>query len=101
MILRVLAEAEAEIEEARCYLNMQSPELGSRFLDDLAERLAAIAEAPLRFPKLETLPEDQPYRRALLTVFRYAAIFEIVDETIVVVAVAHTSHATNYWLRRP
>ena len=100
MILRILAEAEAELEAARSYLNVQSLEVGARFLDDLAERLAAIAENPLRFPKLETLPEDQPYRRALLTVFRYAVVFEVLDDTIVVVAVAHTSRAPNYWLGR-
>lgn len=100
MTLRILAEAEAEIEAARCYLNRQSPSLGSRFLDDLAERLAAIAENPLRFPKVETLPSDQPYRRALLTIFRYAVVFEVVDATVVVVAVAHTSRAPNYWLAR-
>jgi plasmid stabilization system protein ParE len=100
MILRILAEAEAEIEAARSYLNRQSRDLGNRFLDDLAERLAVIAENPLRFPKLETLPDDQPYRRALLTVFRYAVVFEILDDMIVVVAVAHTSRAPNYWLGR-
>lgn len=100
MILRIAAEAEAEIEAARLYLNQQSSTLGDRFLDDLAERLAAIADDPLRFPKIETLPETEPYRRALLTVFRYAVIFEIVDDTIVVIAVAHTSRAPNYWLDR-
>jgi plasmid stabilization system protein ParE len=100
VILQVLAEAEAEIEAARCCLNRQSRELGSRFLDDLAERLAAIEENSLRFPKLETLPSDQPYRRALLTAFRYAVVFEVLDNAIVVVAVAHTSRAPNYWLDR-
>lgn len=70
MILRISAAAEAEIEAARCYLNQMSPHLGARFLDDLARQLELIADNPLLFPKLETLPNDQPYRRALLTVFR-------------------------------
>jgi plasmid stabilization system protein ParE len=100
MILRILPEAEAEIEAARGYLNRQSRELGSRFLDDLAERLAAIAENPLGFPKVETLPRDQPYRRALLTAFRYALVFEVAGDEVLVVAVAHTSRAPNYWLSR-
>jgi plasmid stabilization system protein ParE len=100
MILRILAEAEAEIEAARRYLNQQSRGLGGRFLDDLAERLAGIAENPLRFPKLETLAADQPYRRALLTVFRYAVVFEVLDNAIVVVAVTHTNRAPDYWLDR-
>jgi hypothetical protein len=100
MNLLILAEAEAEIEAARCYLNGQSLGLGGRLLDDLAERLAAIVENPLRFPKLETLPEDHPYRRALLTAFRYAVVFEVLDGTIAIVAFAHTSRAPNYWLMR-
>jgi plasmid stabilization system protein ParE len=100
VILQILAEAEAEIEAARCHLNRQASGSGGRFLDDLAERLAAVAENPLRFPKLETLPDDQPYRRALLVVFRYAVVFEVLDTTILVVAVVHTSRAPNYWLDR-
>jgi plasmid stabilization system protein ParE len=98
--LRILPEAEEEIEEAREYLNRQSRGLGRRFLDDLAARLADIAATPLRFPKLETLPDDSPFRRALLRVFRYAVVFEILDQEVLVVAVAHCSRKPNYWIRR-
>lgn len=102
MIVRILAEATAETEAARQYLNEQSPGLGGRFLDELSVALQAIGMRPLSFAKLETLPDDQPYRRALLSTFRYAVIFELLDNEIVVVAVAHTSRGPNYWLgRRP
>ena len=100
MTSRILAEAEAEIDGARSYLNEQSPGLGLRFLDDLAERLDAIAETPLRFPKLETLTGDHPYQRARLSRFRYAVIYEILPQVILIVAVAHTSREPNYWLGR-
>ncbi len=100
MNLRILIEAEEEIEEARNYLNRQSRGLGRRFLDDLAARLAAIAADPLRYPKLETLPDDSPFRRALLHVFRYAVVYEIIDDLAIVVAVAHCSREPNYWIRR-
>ncbi len=100
MILRILAEAEVEIEEARQYLNEQSSRLASRFLADLARTLAAISARPLSFPGLETLPAGLPYRRALLAKFRYAVVFEVMADEIVVVAVAHTSRAPNYWLDR-
>jgi plasmid stabilization system protein ParE len=66
----------------------------------LSERLDAIALRPLSFAKLETLPGDQPYRRALLTTFRYAVIFEIIEDGIVVLAVVHASREPNYWLGR-
>jgi len=98
--LRILAEAEAEIDSARQYLNQQSIGLGGRFLDELAEVLDAIDSRPLSFAKLETLPADQPYRRALLTTFRYAVVFEVLEEETVIVAVAHTSREPNYWLGR-
>ena len=100
MTLRILAEAEVEIDEARRYLNKQSPGLGGRFLDDLAGVLDDVAAGPLRFSKLETLPDDQPYRRAWLRIFRYAVIYEIMPQEIAVIAVAHTSREPNYWLGR-
>ena len=102
MKLRVLSAAEAEIAEAYHYLEMQSPGLGGRFLDDLVETLASVENQPLRFSRLETLSDDAPYRRALLKVFRYAVIFEIEAAEIIIVAVSHTSREPNYWLsRRP
>ena len=93
-------DAEEEIEEARKYLNRQSRGLGWRFLDDLEARLAEISADPLRFPKLETLPDDSPFRRIQLHVFRYIVVFEIIDDTVIVVAVAHCSRKPNYWIRR-
>ena len=69
-------------------------------MDDLAQTLSAIGESPYRFQKLETLPDEQPYRRALLTIFRYAVVFEVMADEITVVAVCHTSREPNYWLAR-
>lgn len=100
MKIRILAEAEAEIHSARQYFNLQAAALGDRFLDDLEQALERIEAAPDSFPKMETLRDSEPYRRALLKVFRYAVIFEIQGEEIVVVAVAHTSRKPNYWLNR-
>ena len=101
MRLRILSDAEAEIESARQYLDSQQIGLGRRFLDDLSETLNAIVERPLSFAQLETLPSGTPYRRALLDAFRYAVVFELVEDEILVVAIAHCSRAPNYWLRRP
>jgi plasmid stabilization system protein ParE len=98
--IRILVDAEDEIESARRYLTQQASRLGDRFLDDLDETLDAIVERPESFSRLETLPDDAPYRRALLSIFRYAVIFEIVSDEILVVALAHTSREPNYWLDR-
>jgi plasmid stabilization system protein ParE len=98
--LRILAEAEAELRSAFAYLSDQSPALGGRFLDEVADAFDAIRERPWSFAKLETLPENEPYRRALLPTFRYAVVFEVFDVEIVVVAVLHTSREPNYWIQR-
>ncbi len=71
MNLRILAAAETETVQVRDCLEGKVTGLTSRFLDDLAETFSAIGEQQLRFQRLETLPADQPYRRALLAVFRY------------------------------
>jgi len=98
--LRLLAEAEAEIESARRYFNRQAHELGTRFLDDLELTLQDILDRPASFPKLETLVAGEPYQRALLRIFRYAVVFELLANEILVVAVVHTSRRPNYWLNR-
>jgi hypothetical protein len=98
--LRILAAAETETVQARDCLEGKVTGLTSRFLDDLAETFSAIGEQQLRFQRLETLPADQPYRRALLAVFPSAVVFEILTDGIVVVAVCHTSREPNYWLAR-
>ncbi len=36
----------------------------------------------------------------LLSTFRYALIFELLADEILIVAVAHTSRRPNYWLNR-
>ena len=100
MSLRILAEAEAEIKIARRYLNRQSRGLGRRFLNEVAARLSEILTDPLRFPKVETLPNESPYRRGLLRVFPYIIVFEICDDMILIIAVAHCSQEPNYWLSR-
>lgn len=59
---------------------------GRPFLNDLCQSLDAIAERPLSFAKLETLPKRAPYRRALLARFHYAVVFEVLTDQVVIVA---------------
>ena len=100
MNLRALAEAEDEVDSARSYLNQQVDGLGDRFLDDLHATFRAIRLQPNGYPLVETLRRNQQYHRALLKTFRYVVVFEIVSDEVLIVAVAHTSRAPNYWLGR-
>ena len=47
MIVRILADAEAEIDAARRYLNEQSTGLGGRFLEALADTLREVGARPM------------------------------------------------------
>ena len=100
MKLEILTEAEDEIEDACRFLNRRSPGLGYRFAAVVAECLTDIAANPVRFGKVETLPDESPYRRALLHAFRYSVVFEMVEDHVLIVAVAHSSREPNYWLNR-
>jgi plasmid stabilization system protein ParE len=99
-MLAVLEAAKSEIEAARDYLTQQSPDLGDRFIEEISGALSAIEQRPLSFARVETLKSNRAYRRALLPTFPYLVIFRLVDESAVVVAVAHSHRRPNYWARR-
>src|SRR5687768_16094467 len=52
---RIIAEAEADIEQARRILKQQSSEVANRFFAELEEALERMMEQPSSFPPLETL----------------------------------------------
>ncbi|HVC96034.1 MAG TPA: hypothetical protein VND64_20270, partial [Pirellulales bacterium] len=60
-----------------------------------AATLKQVSTRPMSFAKLETLPDHLPYRRALLSTFRYAVVFEVVADEIVLVPIAHTTRPSQ------
>lgn len=66
----VRPEAEADIDEAYAWYEEHALGLGDRFLEAVAEALAAIRETPQRFPRVHEEP-DLAVRRALLDGFPY------------------------------
>ena len=72
-----------DAEEAANWYAERSPRIASRFLDELERLIAAISDAPTRFPVIEG-----SLRRALFQGFPFSVIR--LEETMpVVVAVAH------------
>jgi plasmid stabilization system protein ParE len=94
---RLVSEPQVDIDiEAafRWYENEQTG-LGLEFLDELRAAYDRIVDGPFRFPQLRLTT-----RRALLKRFPYAVYFAVDDETIVVLAVLHTSRDPAEWQRR-
>jgi plasmid stabilization system protein ParE len=100
MKLRIESAAEAETQEAAEWYERQRPGLGLEFLVAVDEAIQRIGLSPERFPRLETVPDEESVRRHLLKRFPFAIIYEITACEIRIVAVAHTGRRPNYWADR-
>lgn len=88
-------EADREIESAFRWYENELAGLGGEFLDELRKTYGQIVAGPLKYPVLRLNT-----RRALLNRFPYAVYFAIDGETIVVLAIFHTSRDPAAWQRR-
>jgi plasmid stabilization system protein ParE len=98
--LHISVDAQDDVDHARRYLNSQTAGLGDRFLEELGQVTGRIVNQPWSFPVLETLEEDIPIRRAILTPFSYIIAFEIVDDEIMVMGIIHQRQSIESWINR-
>ena len=91
MNLIVHPEADEEIQAAVRYYEGSRPGLGDDFLAELRTHLERIADDPLSLPKLETAPKRLDIRRTLILRFKHVVVFEVVENEVFVLAVAHGS----------
>ena len=87
--------AVAETREARRWYGKESASAAEGFVAELQRSLELISEAPLRWPAYEA-----DTRRLVMRRYPYAVIYRVMDLTIQVVAVAHTSRRPGYWSNR-
>lgn len=90
MTLQVLAEAEAELQDARI-----EPGLGLRLKDEARWLFQWISQNP-------TVPRVRPkgYRRVNFKVFPYYVAYFVWADTLWVLAVAHGRRRPDYWIGR-
>ena len=102
MKYQLLAEAEAEAEQAADWYNAQKGGIGDDFLDELTAALHRIANNPQAFPVLgsSASKEVRQYRHCVLRRFPYCVVYEILSDEIQVVAVAHAKRRPGYWSNR-
>ena len=100
MKFRTHNRAAAEALDAATWYEKRQAGLGRAFTERVDQALQAIREAPRRFARLETADFDGEVRRVLLSRFPYLVIYEICDDTVTVLAVAHASRSPDYWLER-
>lgn len=94
-------EARAELREAALWYDEQRPGLGVDFIGEVHATRALIEQGPQAFPGWPgARSAARPIRRALVSRFPYALAFEVRQEGVLILAVAHAKRRPLYWLHR-
>jgi plasmid stabilization system protein ParE len=91
MNLVVSELAYTEIENAKEYYNLEQPNLGNSFKNDVKETIDNI----IRFPKLYPIIIDD-IQRVVLHRFPYSIFYSIDKEIIIILSVAHQHRKPFY-----
>jgi toxin ParE2 len=95
MKINFLEIAQIELDDAIEYYNYEVPGLGDAFLTEVLNVLDRIGE----FPKAWH-PCSKRTRRCRTRRFPYGVIYQIREQEILVVAIAHLHRKPDYWKDR-
>ena len=87
--------ARREFKDAVDYYNAEEAGLGDRFATVIRSAVEDLVKAPGRWPILE-----RRIRRRILKKFRYVLLYAESGDSILIVAVMHTSRKPRYWKDR-
>lgn len=93
--LRLHEDADLELNDAADYYDRESPSLGSAFLDEVDsgfDRICAYPDAAAEVAR--------GIRKLVLARFPYALVYEIRDDAIRILAIAHQRRRPYYWRGR-
>ena len=93
--IRLRPEAEEDLADAAVWYEAQRSGLGQEFLDRVFSTFNLIAERPNMHSNVH-----RSTRRALLHRFPFGVYYRIETDTIVVVAVMHSSRNPRLWKKR-
>ena len=94
-LLSIHEAAEAEINEAADFYDIESPGLGSVFIDEIQRAIGSISE----FPEAAPLVRGR-VRKRLVAKFPYALVYSVRPDEIRILAVAHQKRRPFYWRGR-
>ena len=95
MEIKFLAPAESEFTGAISYYNMQSEGLGYEFAAEIKRTIERIIQYPEAWAKLSIRA-----RRCRTNRFPYGVIYQVREETLLIVAVMHMSREPQTWETR-
>ncbi|MFY0580920.1 type II toxin-antitoxin system RelE/ParE family toxin [Cystobacter fuscus] len=99
--LELHPEAVREVEATVDWYEGQRAGLGAEFFTELRRSLQVIAKAPRANPPWSGgRARDMEVRRFLMERFPFALPYLVLEELVVVLAVAHVRRRPGYWLQR-
>jgi toxin ParE1/3/4 len=98
--LEVHPEARGELRAAALWYETQRAGLGDEFVDEVTAVIAALSDAPNVWSRWPNVPQHLNIHRAQVERFPYAVAYQVADENLYVLAVAHQKRRPLYWLAR-
>lgn len=96
MRIRYHSQAREEMFDAASYYEAQADGLGVRFLDEIDKAVSDISRRPNSWP----ITKHRTRKRILVSPFPYSIHYLPRNNEVVIIAVAHQSRHTEYWLDR-
>jgi len=100
MPLPIHPEALMELDHAMAWHERERVGYGLALLDEVSTKVEQAARFPRSGTPLVGFEPRHDVRKHAVRRFRYVVITAVVDETLTVVAVAHTSREPGYWCDR-
>jgi hypothetical protein len=94
-IFSIHETAEAEVNEAADFYDLEDPGLGNVFLDDVERAIAAISQYPQSAPLVRGSVRKKP-----LLKFPFSLVYSVRPTEIRLLAVAHQKRRPFYWRGR-
>lgn len=93
--IKFLTPAEAEFFDAISYYNIQSEGLGYEFAAEVKRTIGRIIQYPEAWTRL-----SKRTRRCRTNKFPYGVIYQVKEETLLIVAIMHLSREPQNWKSR-
>jgi len=95
MIINLLQEAEEELIKAASYYEQQQPGLGVEFIREVRRICKLVSASPKAATKVR-----KEIRRRLVRRFPFSVLYQEVEDSILVIAIAHQRRKPGYWKNR-
>lgn len=84
-----------DLEEATRFYFQQGPHLEIRFAECIDEAIEQLTSRPGSWPVIEG-----DVRRFVVSIFPYSLLYSIIEDHVLILAVAHHSRHPEYWKDR-